>query len=235
LYNLLPENVPRPVSWGSLDLIAPLEGYFFLTEFVEFHDPELPDIQAAATLVSNLHAASAGTSDQFGTSTPLFDGILNYICGWEPTWPRLFAKILFQMYHYNCLTNGIWDELHAAIIPVIQVVVPRLLGELENGERRIEPTFIHGDLWNGNFGLADDTNKLYLFDSSGYYAHHEMEFAYWKTLHHKMHERDYCEDYFLHRPKSEPAEEFDDRMLLYTLKPLLLYSSMSPGHVTRER
>jgi protein-ribulosamine 3-kinase len=153
----------------------------------------------------------------------------------SPTWPRLFAKILFQMYHYNCLTNGIWDELHAAIIPVIQVVVPRLLGELENGERRIEPTFIHGDLWNGNFGLADDTNKLYLFDSSGYYAHHEMEFAYWKTLHHKMHERDYCEDYFLHRPKSEPAEEFDDRMLLYTLKPLLLYSSMSPGHVTRER
>jgi protein-ribulosamine 3-kinase len=146
----------------------------------------------------------------------------------------MFARILFQMYHYNCLTNGLWDDLHAAIVSIIQVVLPRLLNELEKGGRRIEPTFIHGDLWNGNFGLAKDTNKLYLFDSSGYYAHHEMEFAYWKTLHHRMHERDYCGAYLRYRPPSELAEEFEDRVLLYTLKPLLLYSSIYRGHVTRE-
>jgi protein-ribulosamine 3-kinase len=235
MYELLPEHVPRPLSWGSLELLAPLEGHYFLTEFVEFHDPGLPDVESAGALVAKLHAASVGTSQQFGTPIPLFDGMLNYINGWEPTWPRMFARILFQMYHYNCLTNGLWDDLHAAILPIIQIVLPRLLNELERGERCVEPTFIHGDLWNGNFGLANDTNKLYLFDSSGYYAHHEMEFAYWKTLHHRMHERDYCGAYFRQQPPSEPAEEFEDRVLLYTLKPLLLYSSMNPGHVTRER
>jgi protein-ribulosamine 3-kinase len=235
LYNLLPEHVPQPLGWGSLDLLAPLEGHFFLSQFVEFHDPDLPDVKSAVALVAKLHGASAGTSHQFGTPVPLFDGILKYIDGWQPTWPRIFARILFQMCHYNCRTNGLWNDLHAAIVPIIQVVLPRLLNELEKDGRRIEPTFIHGDLWNGNFGLAKDTNKLYMFDSSGYYADHEMEFAYWKTLHHRMHERDDCGAYHRYRPPSEPAKEFEDRVLLYTLKPLLLYSSIYRGHVTRER
>jgi fructosamine-3-kinase len=235
LYSLLPENVPKPLAWGDLRLSAPLEGYYFLTEFLEFRDADLPDVSAAGHLVAQLHARSKGTSSQFGTPVPLFDGVLNYINGWESSWARLFAKILFQLYHYNCLSNGFWDDIHTAIVPIIQIVVPRLLNELEKGDRKIEPRFIHGDLWNGNFGLDNATGRLYLFDSSGYYAHHEMEFAYWKTLHHRMHERDYCGAYFEHEPPIEPVEEFEDRVLLYTLKPLLLYSSMEPGHVTRTR
>jgi protein-ribulosamine 3-kinase len=139
-------------------------------------------------LVAKLRAQSNGTSLQFATSIPLFDGILNY---WESTRPRFFAKVPSQLYYYNCLTNGVWDNLHAATIPVIQIVVPRLLNELEKGDRKIEPPFIHGDLWNVNFGLDDSTGKLYLFHSSGYYAHHEMEFSYWRTLHHRMCKQNY--------------------------------------------
>lgn len=185
--------------------------------------------------MAKLHAASSGTSQQFGTDGPLFDGMLNYLNGWEPKWPTLFAKILFQVYHYNTLSNGKWDELHAAVVQILRYVIPRLLNELEKGGRRIEPCFIHGDLWNENIGTTAGSGKLYLFDSSGYYAHHEMEFALWRTEHHRMHEKDYCSAYFNHRPPSQPVEEFEDRILLYTLKPCLIYSAMKPGHVTRRR
>lgn len=235
LYSLMPDNVPRPMNWGSLQLRAPHEGSYLLAEFVQFDNSDLPDVDAAGAVVAKLHDSSRGTSQQFGTTGPLFDGLLCYLSGWEPKWQTLFAKVLFQVYHYNTLTNGRWDELHDAIMPVIRYVVPRLLNALEDGGRKIEPCFIHGDLWNGNFGTAADTKRLYLFDSSGYYAHHEMEFALWRTQHHRMHEKDYCGAYFKHRPPSEPEEEFEDRVLLYTLKPCLIYSSMNPGHVTRQR
>jgi hypothetical protein len=47
LYYLLPEDVPQPLSWGSLDLLAPLEGYFFLTQFFDFHNSDLSDVESA--------------------------------------------------------------------------------------------------------------------------------------------------------------------------------------------
>ena len=236
LYSLIPDNIPKPLGWGDLQLRAPHEGCYFLTDFVPFDKSDLPDPDAAGALIAKLHFASSGTSQQqFGTDGPLFDGLLCYLIGWESKWQTLFARIFYQTYHYNTLTNGRWDELHTAIIPLIKYVVPRLLNELEKGGRKIKPVFIHGDLWNGNFGTAADTGKLYVFDSSGYYAHHEMEFVLWRTKHHRMHEKDYCGAYFAHHPPSEPAEEFEDRVLLYTLKPCLIYSSMNPGHITRKR
>ncbi|KAH6996360.1 Fructosamine kinase-domain-containing protein [Ilyonectria sp. MPI-CAGE-AT-0026] len=235
LYSLIPNHVPKPMTWGSVPLRSPNECSYLITEFVPFVSRVLPDLDAAGSLVAKLHAVSRGTSDRFGTSGPLFDGMLCYLSGWESKWQTLFAKMLYQVYHYNTLSNGGWDTMHAAIVPIITHVVPRLLGALEKDGRTIVPCFIHGDLWNGNFGTTADTDTLYLFDSSGYYAHHEMEFALWRTRHHRMHEQDYCSSYFNHHPRSEPVDEFDDRLLLYTLKPCLVYSSMNPGHVTRQR
>lgn len=37
------------------------------------------------------------------------------------------------------------------------------------------PSFIHGDLWSGNFIPSGD--ETYLIDPAGYYAHREMEFG----------------------------------------------------------
>jgi fructosamine-3-kinase len=223
------------MSCGSLELRGPRHGTFFITEFVQFDGRDLPDPDKVGALVAQLHDQSRGASQSFGTSARLFDGLLYYLSGWDTKWQTLFAKLLFQVYHYNTLSNGNDDAFDTAMRETIWYVVPRLLNALEDGDRKIEPCFIHGDLWNGNFGHATDTNRLYLFDSSGYYAHHEMELAYWRTKHHRMHQRDYVGAYFKHRPPSQPAEEFEDRILLYTLKPCLVYSSMNPGHVTRQR
>ncbi|KAK1718216.1 Fructosamine kinase-domain-containing protein [Colletotrichum lupini] len=235
LYSLIPDHVPKPISCGSLGISGSNEGCFLLTQFIQFDNRDLPDPDSTGALIAKLHSASKGASKNYGTAGRNFDGMLCYLEGWEKHWHILFAKILFQVYHYNVLANGLWEDLDTAIVKVIHHVIPKLLSSLRDGNQGIEPTFIHGDLWNGNFGTADDTGKLYVFDSSGYYAHHEMEFAYWRTEHHRMHQQDYCGAYFKHFPPSDPAAEFEDRMLLYTLKPLLLYSSMNPGHITRQR
>ncbi|KAK4188852.1 hypothetical protein QBC35DRAFT_514418 [Podospora australis] len=208
LYLLIPDNVPIPIAWGDLGLRKPHHGTFFLTQFIQFDDRRLSDAEAAGELIARPHSASSGTSELFGTSQKTFDRLVYYIDGWESKWQTLFAKIIFQMYHYNNLSNGREDEFETALKETIWYVVPRLLNALEEGGRKIEP---------------------------GYHAHHEMEFAYERTEHHSMHEKDYCSAYFSHRPPSEPADEFEDRVLLYTLKPCLLYSSMRPGHITRQR
>ncbi|KAK4442046.1 Fructosamine kinase-domain-containing protein [Podospora aff. communis PSN243] len=228
LYSMIPDNVPMPIAWGDLGLRKPHHGTFFLTQFVQFDDRRLPDVEAAGELIARLHSASIG-------SRKTFDGLLYHVNGWGSKWQTLFEKILFQLYHYNTLSNGTDHEFETALKETIWYVVPRLLDALEEDGRKIEPCFIHGDLWNGNLGHAIKTSRLYIFDSGGYYAHSEMEFAYWKTQHHAMHENDYCSADSRHRPPSEPVNEFEDRIILYTLKPCLLFSSMHPGHITRQR
>lgn len=153
--------------------------------------------------------------------------------GWESSWTRCFSRLLSRAYHYNCLTNGVDLELQAAYELVQRIVIPRLLGRLESGGNSITPCFIHGDLWEGNIRAHKDTGKLYIFDSNGFYAHHEMELACWRTAHHKMHERAFCEAYFAIRPPSAPVCEVDDRLELYALKAYLMYSAHARGHASR--
>ena len=95
--------------------------------------------------------------------------------------------------------------------------------------KKIEPCFIHGDLWEGNIGTEVGSGNVFIFDSNGYYAHYEMEFALWRTKHHKMHLYDYCREYFKYKRPSEPVEDFDDRLRLYALKALLMYSATRPN------
>lgn len=38
------------------------------------------------------------------------------------------------------------------------------------------------DLWAGNIGTDPKMGKIYIFDTSSYYAHREMEVAMWRFL-----------------------------------------------------
>ena len=143
--------------------------------------------------------------------------------------------MLWQAWWKDRITNGGSDEIDAAFAAIIHHVVPRLLDELEKGDNMIEPYFIHGDLWEGNIAVEASSGNVIIFDSNGYFAHYEMEFALWRTKHHQMHSVDYCTEYFMHRKPSKPVEEFEDRLKFYGLKALLMYSATTPGHITRSR
>ncbi|KAL7545489.1 hypothetical protein ACHAWF_008843 [Thalassiosira exigua] len=56
-------------------------------------------------------------------------------------------------------------------------IAPRLhlLFEDLTGEKEIEPSLLHGDLWSGNIGSAD--GKPSIFDPAVYWGHHEAEWG----------------------------------------------------------
>jgi protein-ribulosamine 3-kinase len=230
----LPDAVPEPLGWGSLGT-ANEYGYFYVASFLDFERTALPPPNRTGALTARLHQASIGTARLFGSPIPMYDGIFCHVDSLETRWQVLFAKMLWQAWRRDKITNGPSDEIDAAIAAIIHHVVPRLLDELEKDGNKVEPCFIHGDLWEGNFGTEVSSGNVFIFDSNGYYAHYEMEFALWRTKHHQMHSKDYCIEYFKHGQPSEPVEEFEDRLKLYGLKALLMYSATTPGHITRSR
>jgi protein-ribulosamine 3-kinase len=164
----------------------------------------------------------------------MYDGVFCHVDSIEVSWQVLFAKMLRQAWLRDRITNGPLDDIDTAITSILYHVVPRLLNELEKGGK-IVPCFIHGDLWEGNFGTDRSSGAVFMFDSNGYYAHYEMELALWRTKHHMMHTVDYCAEYHKLRKPSEPREELEDRLKLYGLKALLMYSASTYGHPTRTR
>ncbi|KAK0517346.1 hypothetical protein JMJ35_000501 [Cladonia borealis] len=99
--------------------------------------------------------------------------------------------------------NGVWKNLEQVVDRRITHVVPQVLGPLEAEGRVVKPTLIHGDLWDGNIGTDLETGETYVFDTSVYYAHNEMEVAMWRGRLNKV------------DGISEPAEQFDDRNRIY--------------------
>ena len=235
LQKFVPEHVPKFQGWAQLDLATHEHGWFLLTEFVDFREDHPPDPVGTAACVAKLHRGSQLNKHDFGLWASTYDGMLSNGIALEKDWITCFTKMLDASFHHDWTANGPWHELESALKQVRQVVIPRLLGVLEAGGRRIHPCFIHGDLWEDNIGTERSTGKIFIFDSNGYYAHHEMELGMWATLHHKMTFPDYLMEYLKHMQPSEPASEFEDRVRLYSLKYYLMYSANCRLQGTRQR
>lgn len=234
LFTIIPRSTPRPIAWGSLDTEPLVTSYFLVLEFVEFETDGLPDLVETVDLVRLLHTSEGARGTRFGSPIPTFDGVFCHSYGWTEDWLSFFRSLLGNAFLEDEATNGFDLEISSAHAILQARVIPRLLQHLEAGDGRIQPTFIHGDLWEGNIRKRKDTGELVIFDSNGYYAHHEMELAYWATNHHQMHEKDYCDLYLKCSELAHPLEEAKDRVLLYSLKPYFMYSAHARGHRSRE-
>lgn len=218
------------------NLLAGVDGYFHVANFMDFERIALPPPKQTGVLTARLHQASIGTAGLFGSPMPMYDGIFCHVDSLETQWQVLFAKMLWQAWWRDKITNGRSDEIDVAVAAIVYHVVPRLLDELEKGGNKIEPCLIHGDLWEGNIRTEHSSRDVFIFDSNVYYAHYEMEFALWRTKHYQMHSKDYCTEYSnIDGQPSEPIGEFEDRLKLYGLKALLMYSATTPRHITRSR
>ena len=227
--------MPNPHAWGRLELSTHAQGWFLLIQFVDFCEDQPPDPVDTGACVAKLHSSSQLSIRDFGFRAATYDGMLANGITLENDWITCFTKMLDTSFDHDWTANGPWHELEGALKQVRQIVIPRLLGMLEAEGRRILPSFIHGDLWEGNIGTERSTGKVFIFDSNGYYAHHEMELGMWATEHHKMTSPRYLEEYSKHMQPSEPADEFEDRVRLYSLKNYLMYSANCRLQCTRQR
>ncbi|KFY75913.1 hypothetical protein V499_04189 [Pseudogymnoascus sp. VKM F-103] len=162
-----------------------------------------------------------------------------YVCDFIPLThampePVKLAKLVANLHRTSVSPTGkfgfhlpTYDD--TSMETTLAEVIPRFIGILERDGRSIKPCLIHGDLWETNIGTDATAGNIYIFDAAVYYAHNEMEIGIWRVNHHKMKAKIYRQEYAKQFKRSDPVDEWDDRLKLYGVKTKLMYSAGVPG------
>ncbi|KAJ4301290.1 hypothetical protein N0V90_003381 [Kalmusia sp. IMI 367209] len=233
LYKVAPDLVPKPHAWGQLKMASP-ETYYYLCDFVELVK-DVPDPILLCEKLVALHRCSASPSKMFGFHIKPLRGNLPLDTTWNPSWKNFFVQLFRGSLASDQAHNGRWSESEQQLAErAMTHVVPQVLGPLEADGRSVKPSLIHGgkysqrrpietqadfniDLWDGNIGTDSKSGQVYVFDASSYYAHHELEIAIWRSRPNTIVGSGvYLKVYLAQMGISEPADQFDDRHMLYS-------------------
>ena len=153
----------------------------------------------------------------FGFPVPTCCGATEQPNDWKYSWADFYAENRLGAILDSCRRNGNADgALEKAVGRIIGEVVPRLLGD--DHLRGVYPVVVHGDLWAGNHGagrIAGGPVEEVVFDPSCVYGHSEFELGIMNMF--GGFGSSFWKEYEKLVPKSEPAEEWEDRILLYEL------------------
>lgn len=117
-------------------------------------------------------------------------------------------------------TNGKDPTLRSLVEKTATETVPRLIGDKHlNGGKGVTPVVVHGDLWSGNKGRGriggQGAVEDVVFDPSACYAHSEYELGIMKMF--GGFGGSFLKEYHQLCPKTEPVDEYEDRVALYEL------------------
>lgn len=147
---------------------------------------------------------------------------------WESSWASFFTKLLLSFFRLEIRINGPWQEYEKAFETIVRTVTPQLLEPLQADGRVLKPSLVHGDLWEENAAINLSTGDPVFFDASAFYGHNEYDLGTWLREVVKF-GQPYFTQYFHNLPPSEPAEQWDDRIRLYSLKFNLAHMIGWPG------
>jgi len=230
IHSLMPEFAPKPFGWGEYK--SSPGTYFVLMEFLDIV-VELPDPGTFCHLVSQLHKGKSPTN-RFGFHVPTCHGKIPQPNTWDSSWSHYFTGLVKVFHKWDVETNGTWPEYELAFETLVSTVIPRLLEPLQADGRDIKPTLVHGDLWEENVGINTETGEPIIYDPAVFYAHHEYELGMWRREIIAF-DQAYVKQYLLRNPPSEPAEQWDDRNRLYSIKFNISHSAHWEGmaNITR--
>lgn len=211
----MPEFCPKPHSWGEYESTPGT--YFLIMDSLDL-TVELPDPVKITSLMGRLHEKTKGQSpnNMFGFHAPNCHGKIIQPNGWDPSWTSYFTKLLTIFFQADIDFNGPDEEYEHAFAITKQHVIPRLLDALTAGGRELVPCLVHGDLWEGNIATNKETGEPVVFDPSPFYAHNEYELGMWRRKCVPI-DAAYRRQYLLRNPPSEPRDEVEDRIRLYSL------------------
>ncbi|MCJ1357990.1 MAG: hypothetical protein MMC33_007988 [Icmadophila ericetorum] len=202
MHTAVPSLCPRSIAYGKL---ADSPNYFLLTEFIDMAavggGPNSG--LSLAQKLAKLHTMPAPIPKGF--SKPVFG------------FPVMTCVGLWRFVEKN---HGTDAELTTLLDRVIKEVVPRLLGNGHLGGRQgVQPALVHGYLWSGNksrgrVGGRGGTEDI-TFDASCCYAHSEYELGIMRMF--GGFSAGFFNEYHRLVPKTEPKDEYDDRLALYQL------------------
>ncbi|KAK9799960.1 putative protein-ribulosamine 3-kinase [Seiridium cardinale] len=185
--------------------------------------------------------ASISPNRKFGFPVPTFYGPMRLGSmdnGWYDTWEEYFTREFRANLAYAQHSRGDDTEFADLAEEFVQKVLPRLLRPLETGGRIIRPTLCHGDLWDGNIQMDLDSKQPRFFDFSSFYGHHEMDF---QEMGHPRYAlgREFIDLYIKEVGASEPQEDLEDRLTLYSMRNDICgtgmwheWGSLMPGYAT---
>ncbi|KAK4203160.1 Fructosamine kinase-domain-containing protein [Triangularia verruculosa] len=230
-----PSFAPEAHGWGAYrDQVTSSTTYFLVTSFCDIGlQPPAPHTFAAQ--LANLHKSSVSPTGKFGLDeAPCHATIWYTVITWQSSWTTLFRDILAYTIHLSQQQHEGHDsyaEFQKLSDLVLDEVVPRLLGPLEG---KIKPCLIHGDLWDENTATDTATGEPFVFNPMAFYAHNEYEIGNWRAARHRLSGKEYVDAYKECFPPDEPAEEWDDRNLLYSLRFDSAAAVLIPGSNLRE-
>ncbi|KAF2275866.1 Ketosamine-3-kinase [Westerdykella ornata] len=180
-----------------------------------------------AAKLAKLHTTPARIPE--GYDKPMFGFPVTTCCGDTPqdnsykeSWADFYAENRLRFILRRAeKSNGSDKELHTLVEATASKVVPRLIGDshLNNG-KGVTPVVVHGDLWSGNASVGTIGSKSgepedVVFDPSACYAHNEYELGIMKMF--GGFGGSFLKEYHELCPKTEPVEEYEDRVKLYEL------------------
>lgn len=174
-YEFIPEHVPRPVATGTYK--SRPDKFFFLAEFVEMIEDDIPREEVYMAAVANLHSRSMGKSPtgKFGFPVDTRFGNLEQDNSWTDSWEEYWTR---QMRDFldkeDAAHDGEEHEELERLRPVFfEKVLPRYLRPLESEGRSVTPCLIHADLWPGNVKYMADGDTACVYDACAMWGHNE--------------------------------------------------------------
>jgi len=226
IHNAVPTLSPR--SYGNGTFTDSASTSFLVTDYLEHSSRSKSGSSGGMSLaqkLARLHTTPAPVPDgydkpQFGFPVPTCCGDTPQDNTFSSSWADFYANRRLRFIDKQSQkSNGHDKQLTDLVERTCAQVVPRLIGDDHlNGGKGVMPVVVHGDLWSGNA----QTGKLpgmekpepLVFDSSACYAHSEFELGIMKMFGGFS---GIMEDYHQLLPKTEPREEYEDRVRLYEL------------------
>jgi protein-ribulosamine 3-kinase len=200
---------------------------------------ELTSSQRLPQKLAKLHTTPAPVPE--GYDKPMFGFPVITCCGDTPqdnsyneSWAEFYAENRLRFILRRAeKSNGSDKEFHSLVEVTASKVVPRLIGDehLNNG-KGVTPVVVHGDLWSGNssvgvIGNNKNAPEDVAYDPSACYAHSEFELGIMKMF--GGFGGSFLKEYHELCPKTEPADEYEDRVKLYELYHHLNHYAMFGG------
>ncbi|KAH5245682.1 protein-ribulosamine 3-kinase [Parastagonospora nodorum] len=228
IHNAVPSLCPQ--SFGHGEFESQPGTSFLVTDFLHLSprwSSKSSKSQSLAQKLAKLHTTPAPAPE--GYDKPMFGFPVTTCCGDTPqdnsykaSWADFYAdnRLRFILKRAE-KANGSDKEFHALVETIASKVVPRLLGDdhLNNG-KGVTPVVVHGDLWSGNasigvIGSQKGEPEDVVYDSSACYAHSEFELGIMKMF--GGFGGGFSKEYHELCQKTEPVDEYEDRVKLYEL------------------
>ncbi|KAF2867819.1 Fructosamine/Ketosamine-3-kinase [Massariosphaeria phaeospora] len=228
LHNAVPSLCPK--SFGHGHFASQPSTSFLVSDFLNLTSRSaVKSGPSLASKLAKLHTTPAPIPVPEGFDKRVFGFPVTTCCGDTPqdnsyksSWADFYAENRLRFILRRAeKSNGHDKELHNLVERTASKVVPRLLHDYHlNGGNGVTPVVVHGDLWSGNAGLGvvgvkEGEPEDIVYDPSACYAHNEFELGIMRMF--GGFRGSFFNDYHQLCPKTEPVEEYEDRVKLYEL------------------